>query len=166
MKFLGILLLVCPLMAQIGSTGPVASDSANVSSVAAPAMLFSGSGAVKMDGELKNRQFYRWSVMAIVAGSSLGQQASRWPAMLLVAGNAADALSSWHHPEANPVLAHPGAAFDMRSVALKAGFLGGSLLIEHWALSHNPRLYRRLAWMNVAIAGGLGGVAMYNTSLH
>jgi hypothetical protein len=135
-------------MAQIGSTGPVASDSANVSSVAAPAMLFSGSGAVKMDGELKNRQFYRWSVMAIVAG------------------NAADALSSWHHPEANPVLAHPGAAFDMRSVALKAGFLGGSLLIEHWALSHNPRLYRRLAWMNVAIAGGLGGVAMYNTSLH
>jgi hypothetical protein len=135
-------------MAQVGSTGPVASDSANVSSAAAPAMLFSGSGAVKMDGELKGRQFYRWSVMAIVAG------------------NAADTVSSWHHPEANPVLANPGAAFDTRSVALKAAFLGGSLLIEHWALSHNPRLYRRLAWMNVAIAGGLGGVAMYNASLH
>jgi hypothetical protein len=151
MKFLGILLLVCPLMAQIGSTGPVASVAANVSSTTATALLpaapFSGGGAAKMDGEIKGRQFYRWSIIAIMAG------------------NAADTVSSWHHPEANPVLANPGAGFGVRSVALKAGLLGTSLLLEHWALKHNPGLYRRLAWMNVAIAGGLGEVAARNASL-
>lgn len=152
MEFLAILLLGCPLMAQIGSTGLVASESTNISATAAAGFLspipISGSGPVKMDGEIKGQQFYRWSVMAIMAG------------------NVADTASSWHHAEANPILAGPGAAFSTRSAVLKAGFLGASLFIEHWALKHNPQLYRRLAWMNVAIAGGLGGVAMHNASLH
>ena len=83
-----------------------------------------------------------------------------------VAGNAVDSVSIWRHPEANPVLANPDAGFGTRSVALKAGLLGASLLIEHWALRHNPRLCGPLAWMNLAIAGGVGGVAMYKASLH
>ncbi len=55
MKFLGIALLVCPLMAQIGSTGPVASVAANISSPTATALLpaapFSGGGAAKWMGK-------------------------------------------------------------------------------------------------------------------
>jgi hypothetical protein len=151
-QFLGILLFACPLMAQIGGIGSPVSDSVNVSHAVAssflPTTAFPALGPAKTDDEVKGRKFYRWSVVAVVAG------------------NAADAMSSWHHLEANPVLAKPGATFDTRSMALKAGFLGASLLIEHWALRHNPRLYRSIAWMNVAIAGGFGGVAAYNTSLH
>lgn len=151
---LKILLFACPLMAQIGSTGPVASNSTNVSSTTMAALLpatpLSGSSAVQIEasGEIKGRQFYQWSVLA------------------LVAGNAADAVSSWRRPEENPVLAIPGASFSVQSIALKAGFVGASLLIEHWALKNHSGLYRPLAWMNVAIAGGLGGVAARNASLH
>ncbi len=98
-----------------------------------------------MDGEINGKQFHRWSLVAIAAA------------------NAVDTVSSWHHPEANPILGNSG--FGVRSVALKEGLVGSSLLLERWALKHNPGLYRRLAWMNVAIAGGLGEVAVHNARL-
>ena len=84
----------------------------------------------------------------------------------MIAANAADVASSWQRPEANPFLAKPGSTFGTGSVAIKAGFAGASLLIEKWALRSNPKLYRKFAWLNIAIAGGLGVTATYNFSLH
>jgi len=97
--------------------------------------------------KIEHQKFYQWSVAA------------------LAAGNVADAASSWRRPEANPVLANPGAAFGTQSLLLKSGLLGTSLLLERWALRHNPRLYKPFAWMNFAVGGGLGAVAARNASL-
>jgi hypothetical protein len=95
-----------------------------------------------------------------------GKKLYQWSLTAIAAGNTADTLSSWHHPETNPILANPGASFDAKSLALKSAFLGGSLLIEHFALRHNSRLYRPFAWLNFSVAGMLGGVAVHNARLH
>ena len=95
-----------------------------------------------------------------------GQKLYRWSVAAVVAGNAMDVASSWRRPEANPLLSKPGSQFGSRSVAIKAGFAGASLLIERWAVRSNPRLYRKFAWLNIAIAGGLGVTATYNFTLH
>lgn len=81
--------------------------------------------------------------------------------MAIVAGEGAQTASSWRRPEANPVLANSGGNFGTQSGALNPGLPGTSLSIEHWALRHNSRLCGPLAWINLPIAGGVGGVAMY-----
>jgi hypothetical protein len=159
MKFFGIvlpvcsLMILCPLMAQINTGGVAAS---NVAEAEAPASLPPDAPAslaipVKIDAtrdaKSNGRALYQWS-LAAVAG-----------------GNAADAFSSWHQPEANPLLAGRGSEFDGRSVLLKSAFVGASFLIEHWALRQNPRLYRTFAWLNFTIAGVLGGVVAHNIAL-
>jgi hypothetical protein len=60
------------------------------------------------------------------------------------------------------VIAGGGVRFGTASVAIKTGFVLGSLVIQHVALSHRPDLYRKLSWLNFASAGVLGGVANYN----
>jgi hypothetical protein len=84
--------------------------------------------------------FYRWFLAAVAADTE------------------ADAFWSWSHPESNPLLAKPGSNFDTRFVVLKSALLGASLLIECYALHHNPRLCRHFVWLNFTIAGALGGV--------
>jgi len=95
-----------------------------------------------------------------------GRKLYRWSVATVVAANAVDVASSWRHPEANPFLAQPGSRFGLSSVALKAGFAGASLVIERFALRSNPKLYKKLAWLNFAIAGGLGFTARHNFSVH
>ena len=95
----------------------------------------------------RDRILYRWSVVAITAG------------------NAADTVTSWNHLEGNPLLTGPGAQFGAGSMAIKSGLLGATLLMEHWTLRHNSRLYHALAWTNFAISGGLAGAAVHNSRL-
>jgi hypothetical protein len=90
----------------------------------------------------------------------------RWSLAALAAGDAADGISSWRRPEINPALAAPGADFGGRSLAVKSALLGGSLLIERYAIHKNPRARRPFAWMNFALAAGFGAVAIHNFRLH
>jgi hypothetical protein len=106
-----------------------------------PAASFNA--AERSDG----RTFYRWSMVAVTAA------------------NTADSISSWHQIEANPLLARPGSQFDGRSLMLKSALLGATFLMERWALRHSPTLYRTFAWVNLTIAGALGGVVTHNMSL-
>jgi len=106
-----------------------------------------------------------YSSLAVQPEYKSGRTLYRWSVAALLAGNVADIASSWHRPEANPLLATPGAKFDVGSVALKSGFIGASLVIEYWALRHNRHLYKGLAWMNYAVAGGLGVVVEHNVNV-
>ena len=112
--------------------------------VPASAGLLPQSKKVDLYPQPEGQTFYRWSLAAVAAG------------------NAADTFSSWRQPERNPLL---GGTFDGRSMAIKGGLLGTSFLIQHFALKHNPQLYRKLAWMNIAIGGGLGAAAAHNFNI-
>jgi hypothetical protein len=90
----------------------------------------------------------------------------RWSVAAVLAGHAVDSISSWRRPEANPALATSGSEFDGRALALKSAFLGGSFLIQRYAIHKNPRVYRPLAWMNFALAAGFGAAAIHNFRLH
>jgi hypothetical protein len=157
MKFFVTMLLVCslmvscPLMAQIGTGGVAPSNVAEGFAPNAPDAPASLARPVKIDvtrnAKSDGQTMYRWSLAAVAAG------------------NAADAFSSWHQPEANPLLAGRGSEFDGRSVLLKSALVGASFMIEHWALHQNPRLYRTFAWLNFTIAGMLGGVVAHNIAL-
>ena len=101
-------------------------------------------------------------------------EVSAWPKVFIglslvvaavVAANAMDSASSWQRLEANPFLATPGAQFGKRQILIKAGFAGTSLLIERLALRHNQNLYRKVAWLNLTVAAGLGVTATYNLRL-
>lgn len=48
--------------------------------------------------------------------------------LILIAGTAADAASSWHQPELNPVLARRGE-FSGSSVAIKGGIVGAQIIV-------------------------------------
>ena len=147
---LSILLFGIPASAQVREDGasipdlPASSPSATSSYT--PPVLAHPSWDMQTERQ-SGRTLYRWSVAAVLAG------------------NAADIASSWHRQEANPLLANPGSKFDVTSVALKSGFVGASLLLEYWALHHNPHLYKALAWMNFGVAGGLGAVVEHNVTV-
>ena len=143
MKLLSVLLLTLPMMAQVNSGIPV--PSTKISDFAAsPAPRSEAWRKDLTAGERPGRTLYYWSVATVVAAS------------------AADAASSWSGREANPVLAGPAAQFGVGSVALKSGLVRASLLLQHVALHHHPGLYKRLAWMNFATSGVLGGVTVHN----
>lgn len=91
-----------------------------------------------------------------------GRTLYHWSIATVLAANAADVASSWSQQEANPLLAGGGARFGATSVAIKTGFVATSLVIQHVALRHRPDLYKKLAWLNFATSGVLGGVAKYN----
>jgi hypothetical protein len=94
-----------------------------------------------------------------------GRTIYRWSVAAVLTANAADAISGWGSLEANPFLAKPGGRFGPGSVALKSGFVGASLLLQHFALRQHPQWYRRIAWMNFITAGALGTVARHNVSI-
>ena len=96
---------------------------------------------------------------------SAGRNLYRWSVAAVVAANAADIASSWRGQEANPVVAGGGSQFGMRSVAIKSGFVATSLLVQNVVLRHRPDLHKRMAWLNFATAGVLGGVARHNYSV-
>ena len=88
-----------------------------------------------------------------------------WSIAAVLGANAADAATSWRAQEANRVVAGNGSQFGAASLAIKSGFVGASLLIQHIALRHRPDLYKRMAWMNIITAGALGGVASHNMNV-
>src|ERR1043166_755891 len=139
MRFLSLVILAWPVAAQINQVLPPPSTKiADLAAAAAP------SRTQAFMREPLERTLYRWSVATVVAV------------------NAADVLTSWSRTEANPVIARPGAQFGVSSVALKSGFVGASLLLQHVALRHHPGWHKRLAWMNFVTSGVLGGVAAHN----
>src|ERR1700680_570445 len=146
MKLLSLMLIAFPVMAQENLPIPSALQ---LASIAAP-VPDSASKPWMRDLDQpssSNRTLYRWSVATV------------W------AANAADVASSWKNREANPFVAGPTAQFGVTSFAIKSGFVGASLVMQHFVLRHRPDLQKRLAWMNFVTAGALGGVAAHNLSL-
>ncbi len=135
-----LLILALPLMAQ---SPAFVSPSAAASAALGHAVQFPETKYQPVDG----RTFYRWSQVAVFAA------------------NGADTFSSWNQSEGNPLLAKSGGNFGAGSLAIKAGLLGTSFVIQRWALHHNPKLYKTFGWMNVAIAGGLGAAAAHNVAI-
>jgi len=80
----------------------------------------------------------------------------------LVAANVADAATSWGLRESNPLL---GSRFDGKSVAIKGGLVGGSLVLQALLIKRHPRIAKKLAIINFGVSAGLAGVAWHNTTL-
>jgi hypothetical protein len=89
----------------------------------------------------------------------------RWSVATVLAANTLDVASSWRNREANPFVAGPTTQFGVTSMAIKSGFVGASLLMQHFVLRHHPEAAKRMAWMNFVTSGVLGGVAAHNMSL-
>jgi hypothetical protein len=141
---IGLALLIFPVLAQVTPLLPV--QQVNLGEMTAPPAV-SRWNARKWELEEGNppgRTLYRWSMAAVVVA------------------NATDVASSWRQPEANPLVAGGGAQFGATSAAIKTGLVAASLVIQHATLRHRPDLYKKVAWLNFAMAGLLGGVASYN----
>lgn len=143
MKFLSLLLFSLPLLAQPAPPGQLAT-------------------IADLQPQLN---LETWKPVRIAEAQSHGRTVYRWSVATLVTANVVDAASSWNGLEGNPLLARPGTRFGASSVAIKSGFVGASLLLQHFALRHHPGLYKRMAWINFAASGALGGVAAHNFSI-
>ena len=104
-------------------------------------------------------------VTGVDRSTPAGRDLYRWSIAAAIGANIADVASSWHQTEANPVLGGKSSQFGVTSVAIKSGFVGTSLLIQHVALRHRPDLYKKMAWLNFATSGALGAVAAHNMSM-
>ena len=149
MRLLTILLFGFSLTAQVNPTATASLWTAGGLLAAAPNVIMEPSSRAVEPHRMvpTGRTFYLWSVA------------------MLAASGAADVASSWHRPEANPVMAGPGSTFGTGSLAIKLGLVGSSILLERLVLRHRPDLYRRVAWMNFGIAGAQAAVARHNIGL-
>src|ERR1035437_2127204 len=149
MRLLTILLFGFSLAAQMNPTASASFLPAGVPLAAAPnaAMELSPRTIEPRPAVPPGRTLYRWSVT------------------ILAVSGAADVVSSWRRPEANPVVAGPGSTFGGGSVAIKLGLVGSSFLLERLVLRHRPDLCRRIAWLNFGIAGAQAAVVRHNISL-
>jgi len=102
---------------------------------------------------------------ATVLSATSGRTLYKWSVATVVAANGADAFTSWRAVESNHLVAGTGTQFGGTSLAIKSGFVGVSLLLEHVILRHRPDLYKRLSWINFATSGALGGVAYHNAGV-
>jgi len=144
-----IALFSLPLEAQTnGVLPPVPSEAVEISQNVVPPHHGDSALVHSQTTAHTGRTFYRWSIAAVLAG------------------NVADAATGWRAQEANPVVAGTGNQFGLLSVAIKSGFVGTSLLVQHIVLRHRPDLYKRMAWMNLITSGALGGVAGYNARVN
>lgn len=141
-------LLALPLAAQSSSALlPAPVNVAEIATNVSPLQGNDGALSPRQESGKSARTMYGWSVAAVLGA------------------NAADAASSWRAQEANPVVAGNRGQFGIASLAIKSGFVGTSLLIQHITLRHRPDLYKRMAWMNIITAGVLGGVASHNMNV-
>ena len=149
MKVLTVFLFGISLGAQVNLTPPAPLLSADAVLPAAPSAAIEHSLRPRKPNRTipPGRTFYRWS------------------AAILAASGVADVASSWRRPEANPVMAGSGSTFGGQSVAIKLGLVGTSFLLERVVLRHRPDLYRRIAWLNLGIAGAQGAIVAHNVSL-
>jgi hypothetical protein len=146
MKVLSLILLALPVLGQEIPTLPLPTEFASSMVPVTQSPSKAAWMEVRDQTPTPGRTLYRWSVAT------------------LVAANTADVLSSWSNREANP-LVRSGAQFGVTSVAIKSGFVGVSLLLQHVAVRHRPDTYKRLAWMNFISSGVLGTVAAHNAEL-
>jgi len=149
MKTLLLVLLSLPLMAQGDLNQAILANASQAEALnLAPARIRLLPQAGKLPtAENSGRALYRWSVVSVLAA------------------NAADIHSSWQMDEANPFVAGGSKHFNGTSIAIKTGLVGTSLLLQHVVLRHRPDLYKKLGWLNFVTAGGLAGVAKYNSGL-
>lgn len=138
-------LLALPLLAQTKSA--LLPPPATIAGIAASINPAQNNLVARPEAPKSGRTMYSWSVAAVLGA------------------NAADAATSWRAQEANRALAGNGGQFGVASLAIKSGFVGTSLLIQHIALRHRPDMYKRMAWMNFITAGVLGGVASHNMNV-
>ena len=157
MKHLLVLMFAVSLAAQVRVPSFIASD------LTAPSELQMAIPSVPSNGSAVSSYL---EPVREYHDNPRGEVLYRCSVASLIMANAADTISSWNYPEANPTLANPGSRFGPGSFALKLGFLGTSLLIEHWATRHNQRFYRTLTWVNFAISGSLVGMSVHNTGQH
>lgn len=81
--------------------------------------------------------------------------------------NILDAKSSAGKMEANPLLQNADGTFNSgRATGLKAGAGAGLLGMQLWMIRKNPEknLYKSFSIVNSAVAGGLGAVAVSNST--
>jgi hypothetical protein len=148
MKLLFLLLMAYPVMAQ----------EIIMASLVRPASL----GALQ--AEPLKFQAKPWFTFQPEPQTHDGRAIYRWSLVTLLAANGADAVTSWQRPEVNPILGSSGR-FDGTSVAIKAGMVGATLLVQHVILRHRPDLQRKMAWFNFTASGVLGAAAFYNSAL-
>ena len=146
MKFIAVLFFALPVMAQQYLTVP------------SPLQLADATIAV---GPPPSQAWMR----DLDQNRSPGRAVYGWSVAALLAANTVDMASSWKKHEANPFVAGSAPRFGVASVAIKSGFVGAGLLMQHFTLRHHPELYKRMAWMNFIASGALGGVAAHNSSL-
>jgi hypothetical protein len=149
MKLLTTLFFAISLGAQVKSTAPTPLFSADSALTTLP--------AATVEPSLRPAEPNR----TLAHGSAFYS----WSAAILAVSGVADVASSWHRPEANPVMAGPQSTFGGRSVAIKLGLVGTSFLLERVVLRHRPDLYRRIAWLNLGIAGAQAAVVGHNLSV-
>jgi len=137
--------MIAPAETAPQPTSMVPAASTNVSQLNPALFQPKGYSLGRVQEAVPGRSLYRWSMAAVIAA------------------NGADAISSWHGQEANPVIG--SGQFGYSSIAIKSGFVGSSLLIQHIILRHRPDLYKKLAWLNFGTAGLLGGVAAHNMQI-
>ena len=147
-KLLSLIAIAVPMMAQEGLTFTPTAQAPALAPQLSPQLS-------KIRADISTRDRERASANALY----------RWSMVTLLAANAADVASSWRNTEANPVIAAPAAQFGLTSVAIKSGFVGASLVLQHVVLRHRPDAAKRLAWMNFVSSGVLGGVAAHNIRL-
>ena len=83
------------------------------------------------------------------------------------AANILDAKSSMGKMEANPFLQNADGTFNSsRAAGLKAGAGAGLLVMQLWMIHKHPErnLYKGFTIVNSAAAGGLGAVAISNST--
>ena len=107
-------------------------------------------------------KFINCGLIVLLACSVLGQKQNpslTVSAIALSAASAADAASSWHQPEANPLL---GSQFGADSLAIKAGITASMLLAERPLIRHYPEIRKWFVIANWMTAGVFTGAAIHN----
>jgi hypothetical protein len=84
-------------------------------------------------------------------------------AIVLVGALAADAATSWGKREINPLVPTANGQFGGRSLGLKAGVAGGSLVAQHFLLKKSPQAERAMTFANFGMAGLLTSAAVSNS---
>jgi hypothetical protein len=86
--------------------------------------------------------------------------------LALAGATAADAVSSWNRPEANPILRNSNGQFSTQGVGIKIG-LAGTVAVTQYLLARKGPKYERVAtFANFAAAGVFGAAAIHNWSHH
>ena len=140
MKLFGIILFVCPLMAQVECVGIPSSDPVP-SGLIPPSSLASSNSTDTVLSTMRPAAIAGY--LATPSKEGDGKTFYRWSLAAVAAGNAADTFSSWHHPEATVFLSNPGTNFDARSVALKSAQQFQAVSAICVAQLHDRRCARR-----------------------